>query len=323
MNMMKLTAAIAASLALHAAVAAEPKPEATKRAPADPGLVVLENGREQVTALDFQASMTRFPKELREEAGAYPAVIMKNIDAIFVNRVAADRAKELGLDKDPVTSRRLQQVEEGFLAQKYLDYVAENAKVPDLTLRAEEVYKSDPKRFTDPAQVALQHLVVSLWGRTPEMAEKRAEEAVARLKAGEPFETIANDYSDDPQAKRHHGNLGQIPEDTLETQLREAVVKMKPGETSGPIVTRSGVHVVRLLDRKPARLKPYAEVKDALLAEEQEKVRKRAAEDWLNEVRNSPKNTIYKDRVEALRSDLDASKIEKTHREAIEKIHAQ
>jgi peptidyl-prolyl cis-trans isomerase C len=322
MKITQLIAAAAAALAVQATVAAEPV-SPVKRGPVDPGLVVLENGREQVTALDFDASMTRFPKDLRDEARAYPAVIMKNIDAIFVSRVAADRAREAGLDKDPLVARRLQQVEEGFLAQKYLDYLYDNAKLPDLTLRAEEIYKADPKRFTDPAQVTVQHLVVSLWGRTQEMAEKRAEEAIQRLKAGEPFEAIANDYSDDPQAKRHHGNLGQVPEDSLEAQLREAVAKMKPGETSAPIVTRSGVHVARLLDRKPARLKPYAQVKDALVAEEQDKIRKRASEDWLAAVRNDPKNTIYKDRVEALRSDLDASKIEKTHREAIEKIHTQ
>ena len=321
MQISKLVLAAAALVSAQACLSAEPAPATPKRP--DPDLVVLENGKEQVTALDFQAAMTRFPDELRAEASAYPAVIMKNIDAIFVNRVAADRAREAGLDKDVVTRRRMQQLQEAYLAQKYLDYVAQNAKVPDLSLRAEEVYKSDPKKFMDPAWVTVQHLVVSLWGRTPEMARKRAEEALAKLKAGADWATVASEYSDDPGVKRHKGDLGQVQEASLEPELRDALAKMKTGETSAPIDTRTGVHLVHLRDRKPPRQKTFAEVKEGLIAAEEDTVRKRATEDFLTQVRNSPSNTIYKDRVEALRTEIDTSKIDKAHREAIEKLHAQ
>src|SRR6266498_3929870 len=99
--MRKLTAAIAFAALSFAALAA-PK--------VDPGMVVLENGGQKVTALDFDAAMTRFPDNLRDEARAYPDLIMRNIDALFVNRVLADRAKTAGIDKDPLVQKRIEQI---------------------------------------------------------------------------------------------------------------------------------------------------------------------------------------------------------------------
>src|SRR4051812_16290844 len=134
-----------------------------------PETVVLENGAVKITAKDFEAAMTRFPENLRDEARAYPAVIIKNLDALFVNRVAAERAKAAGLANDPLVQQRLVQIQEGYLAQQYLDHVYATAKVPDLSLRAEEIYKSDPKHWMQQATAVLDDLVVNTVGRTREM----------------------------------------------------------------------------------------------------------------------------------------------------------
>lgn len=296
---------------------------AAPRAELDPETVLLENGRERVTVRDLDAAMTKFPEALREEARAYPSVIMKNIDAIFVNRVAADRARALGLDKDPLVQQRMLQLQEAFLAQKYLDHVYAGVKVPDLSARAEEIYKSDPKRFVQPATVTFSDIVVGLRGRTKEMAIQRAAEAEARLRAGEDFATVGQQYSDDPNFAKHKGNLGDVKEADLEASLRKGIADLKPGEISRPIATDFGVHVVKLAGRKPERQQTLAEARQTIIDEETEKLRKRAAEDFLTQTRIDPKNTIYKDRVEATRSQIDTTQVDKVHQDAIQKIHSQ
>ena len=304
--------AAASALALSACALSAPKE------PMAPDTVVLENGKQKVTVEDFDAAMTRFPEGLREEARAYPNVIIKNLDAIFVNRIAADRAKEMGLEKDPLVARRLRQVEEAYLAQRYIDYVYDHAPVPDLTLRAEEIYKSDPKGWIDPPTAQVDDIIVNLVGRTPEMALARAREADAKLRAGADFVAVGTEYSDDKNFFKNKGDLGNVKVKDLEEPLREAVTRMKDGEISAPIRSGPAFHILRVREKHPEHRRAFADVKDLIIGQEAERIRKKAVEDFLAEVRNSPKNLIYKDRVEALRSDFDISKLDPSRAQQIE-----
>jgi len=217
-----------------------------------PDTVVLENGNDKVTARDFDAAMTRFPEDLREEARAQPDTILKMLDALYVNRVLARRAVEKGALKDPLVTTRLEQLKEAYLAQKYLDDFDKAYKLPNLEQRAREIYLVDPKKYSDPPMVSLSHIVVSLWGRTPEMGKQRALEARAELQAGKPWAEVAAKYSDDPNVRRHRGDLGLVKQTDLEPVIAEALDKMKQGDVSEPLVSRTGVHLVRLDGRKAA-----------------------------------------------------------------------
>ena len=301
--------------ALPAAAAAAPN--------VDPAMVVLENGEAKVTALDFDAAMTRFPEGLRDEARAYPDTIMKMIDALFVNRVLAQRAKKEGIDQDPLVRQRMEQVAEAYLAQKYLEVIEKRTQMPNLEVRAEELYKADLKRFTDPPTASVSHLVVGLQGRSPEMALARAREAHAKIKAGAAFGDVAREYTDDPQFIRHKGDLGFVKESELEPTVAKTIFAMKPGELSEPIVTRGGVHVVRVNARKEGGPKKFATVKDMLVEEEREKIRKRATESELTAIRTDKANTIHPDRVAKLKSNIDPLSIDRVHRQAIEQIRDQ
>ena len=47
----------------------------------------------------------------------------------------------------------------------------------------------------------------------------------------------------------------------FEASFDEAVGKLKPGETSGKIKTRFGFHVIKLIEKKPAEIAPFEEMK--------------------------------------------------------------
>lgn len=75
-----------------------------------------------------------------------------------------------------------------------------------------------------------------------------------RILAGEPFEKVAAEVSDDPSAKKNGGNLGyitafQIPIYSFES----AAFNNKAGELSLPIRTRFGYHLIKTMDKRPAR----------------------------------------------------------------------
>jgi peptidyl-prolyl cis-trans isomerase SurA len=79
--------------------------------------------------------------------------------------------------------------------------------------------------------------------------QKRAEEALAKLRGGAPFSQIAAGYSDAQDALKG-GELGWRTVDRLPPIFAEALQKMKPGEVSEILRSPNGFHIIKLLDRR-------------------------------------------------------------------------
>ncbi|MBI5891858.1 MAG: peptidylprolyl isomerase [Nitrosomonadales bacterium] len=77
----------------------------------------------------------------------------------------------------------------------------------------------------------------------------RAEQALAKLRAGAPFSQVAAGYSDAQDALKG-GELGWRPADRLPAIFAEALQKMKPGEVSEVLRSPNGFHIVKLLGRR-------------------------------------------------------------------------
>ncbi len=73
-----------------------------------------------------------------------------------------------------------------------------------------------------------------------------------RLLAGESFETIARNESDDPSGKVNGGQLGWFSAFTMVFPFEDAAYKNKAGEYSMPVRSRYGYHIIRTNDFRPA-----------------------------------------------------------------------
>ena len=230
-----------------------------------------------VTDADFNAFMERVPPDLRVEAKADGERNNKVVDLIFTNRFLAREAVKAGLDKDPVVARRLQLQAEALLAQQYVAWLESNSPVPkSLDARAKEIYLASPERFTEPARVELQHILVGLQGRTKEMALARAKEIRAKAVAGEDFLALAKAYSDDPGFKRDGGRLGAVTSKDVDHRIAAVAFAMKAdGEISEPIETNFGYHLVKRVGFQPSFKRKFEEVKDGIIEQEQARIRAR------------------------------------------------
>ncbi len=99
----------------------------------------------------------------------------------------------------------------------------------------------------------LQHILVSVpEAATPiqiERAKTRAEQLLARIRAGADFAQTAAADSDGQQAFEG-GDLGWRKMGQIPTIFTEAVGSMSIGEVAGPIRSPSGYHLLRLADRR-------------------------------------------------------------------------
>lgn len=127
--------------------------------------------------------------------------------------------------------------------------------------------------FTEPAAVRLGSILV----RTERQAEKLATD----IREGAAFDRVARQYSRDPESKASGGMLGWITESTLPDSLRDAVKGLARGSVSDPVEGPGGWFLLKLYDRRAARVATFAEVEEELRAELDRRKQMRALDRWI------------------------------------------
>lgn len=87
-----------------------------------------------------------------------------------------------------------------------------------------------------------------------EAAQARLNEFRQRIASGQSsFEALAREYSQDGSAAGG-GDLGWANPGQFVPEFEEAMARLRPGEISPPVVSRFGVHLIRVDERRQARL---------------------------------------------------------------------
>lgn len=85
-----------------------------------------------------------------------------------------------------------------------------------------------------------------------------------RALAGEDFARLAEQYSDDGFSAKRGGDVGYFARGTMVPEFEEAAFSLKKGQISKVIESRYGYHLIKCVDKKPARPVNFDEVKDRI-----------------------------------------------------------
>jgi peptidyl-prolyl cis-trans isomerase SurA len=83
-------------------------------------------------------------------------------------------------------------------------------------------------------------------------AQKKRDEVVQRLQKGEDFQTVAQQVSDDPNAKNNRGDLGYITVFTLPYEFENAIYNTPAGKYSAAVRSKAGYHIFKTLGERKA-----------------------------------------------------------------------
>lgn len=112
----------------------------------------------------------------------------------------------------------------------------------------------------------------------------RMQELLQRIERGQAsFESVAREYSQDGSAEAG-GDLGWSMPGQYVPEFENALNVLQPGQISAPVLSRFGVHLIRLDERREVALTPQEQrvvLANIVRAQKEEK----AFEDWLQEVR--------------------------------------
>jgi peptidyl-prolyl cis-trans isomerase SurA len=86
-------------------------------------------------------------------------------------------------------------------------------------------------------------------------AVRKSKMLVDKLNSGADFSQLAMDYSEDMNTAATGGDLGYIPESSLnqsDPNLKKTVLSLKPGQVSQPILLKDSIRILKLVAREPA-----------------------------------------------------------------------
>jgi peptidyl-prolyl cis-trans isomerase NIMA-interacting 1 len=76
-------------------------------------------------------------------------------------------------------------------------------------------------------------------------AKKRAQEALAKARAGADFGALAAEYSDDTGTKDRLGNVGKFTRDKVDKAFADAAFALAEGEISEVVESPFGFHIIK------------------------------------------------------------------------------
>jgi peptidyl-prolyl cis-trans isomerase C len=179
----------------------------------------------------------------------------------------AAEVEKLNVTSDPVVAASLKTARDRVLAELMLSRIdAANTPSDDaLDKLALAQYRADPKKYETPAAVNTRHILIR--SSTPG-AKGKIELLLQQLQSGVDFETLAKSESQDPRSAARGGEVGFAERGKMVSQFETAAWALKaPGDMSGIVQTEYGFHIIKLIAKRDAGLRPFEDVRAQLRAE--------------------------------------------------------
>jgi parvulin-like peptidyl-prolyl isomerase len=206
--------------------------------------------------------------------------------AILKKKYKTEKEFKAALGKESLEDFRTA-IEHSLLAQKAEEIVIQkNINVTDADVRA--YYETHKQMYKRPKRFKASHILIKInpSSNSDEHAvlEKKAKELAAMAKNNENFYNLAY-YNSDDRSKYVGGDLGYFHEGQTVPEFEDAIKKMKVGETSEPVKSVYGWHIIKLVEFNEAKQLEFEESKVKIRAQLEKATRDKLYNNWMAELK--------------------------------------
>lgn len=132
-----------------------------------------------------------------------------------------------------------------------------------------EAYEQSLASYTTSAEERrARHILIKVDDTTDDAsALQQANTLREKVVAGESFQDLAREHSQDPGSASQGGDLGFFARGVMDPSFEDAAFSLKPGVVSEPVRSRYGYHLIVVDEVKPPKITPFEEVRDRIRKE--------------------------------------------------------
>ncbi len=223
-----------------------------------------------------------YAKQMFEDAGGKRRLL----DEIIKKELIYQDAIKKGIAKSPDVKRKIEEFRKiTVITELFEKEIVSKAKVSDQEVR--DFYDRNKGEFVSAAQIKASHILVE--------TEKEANKILARLEKGEKFQDIAKAVSIDKATAENGGDLGYLSKGQMVPEFERAAFGLKAGETSKPVKTQYGYHIIKVVDRKGGSVIEFERVSDMISQKLLGDKQKELFDNYVDKLKKQYKIEIYKD----------------------------
>lgn len=233
--------------------------------------------RQQMTGTQLIRAVAGSEFVTRAELSQYRRLAQQKRELAYASFPVADFTAAEPIDEAAITAyyesnaARFQTQEQVKLDYLVLDAGKLSAKTEISDEQLRQSYEADQVRFSQPERRKVSHLLLTVPKDANDVVASQVLSKIQgvrdRILAGESFDELARQMSEDPGSASKDGSLGVIEKGVMVPAFEETAFTLPAGELSEPVRTPFGYHLILVNEIIPAAVKPFEEVRDQLRAE--------------------------------------------------------
>jgi Parvulin-like peptidyl-prolyl isomerase len=151
-----------------------------------------------------------------------------------------------------------------------------------------EYYNKNRQDYEGKEAVRIKQILLAIPAKADKKTKTKIKEEAGQLRkrvlAGEPFELLAVKYSQGPGAQQG-GDIGFIERGTIIAAVDSVAFNLPMEQISEVIESGIGFHIIKVVDKKGAGLKPIAAVREEIKTKIEDEKLEKKYEEWITSIR--------------------------------------
>jgi peptidyl-prolyl cis-trans isomerase C len=261
----------------------------TKEAPSD---ILALVGSESITKDDLRDELNKLSYKQRSIYSSSPEKLNKFLDTHINEKVLYNEAIKRGFANRGDIQEEIDRYKKQLIIKTFGKEI-----LGELELNNDDItmyYDQNKKEFE---RIQISKIFIKTNpenGISSESALSKAELVSSKANAGESFEELALEYSDDPISKKKGGKVGYINRGKFPQQIDNQIFELKEGEITKPFEVQDGYLIIKA-NQEPD-FPPYGQVERIIRS----KLINERLLNYINSLREQWGVRVYKDRLQEI-----------------------